>query len=155
MEFEDGLFSTQDLNLLTNLSYYPAGTYKTPAKIANGSNPYNDDIFNKYAYIAIDQKKAELGDLTLDLPYYVAAEGMNEHGLTISALVLQMSTYEKPLSKPTTISYTSIVGWALGNAKNIADLRNILTNDVAVASCADSASFADFPAAGCKFLPHV
>lgn len=158
MELSQGLLSGENLNLKLNVSYYPANTSFLPTLVANESATDGSSVHmigNKYAFVAVDQNKASVPEVgfKLNLPYTLSADGMNEHGLTISTLVLDLSEYEKPLSKNQTILSMNFNNWVLGNAASVAEVIDLLSYDVAVASCDHGAGFSMIPKAACQFIP--
>ncbi len=165
MEFEQGLFSSPDLDLLTNLSYYPRGTAFSPVlekgsldtisepKGTNNTSNDTSTVSNQYAFVAIDQTKACFAPgLCASSSQAITSEGMNEYGFGISALVLKMSQYEAAESKNTSVTFLDFPAWALGNVRSVAELRGLLQNSVAVTACETWSGIDDLL---CKFAPNT
>lgn len=136
MEFSQGLFSDSKLDVISNFSYYPANSYELPALVGNASapNPTAQNLTNKYAFAQIDQRVLPMVG---SVDHGISSDGMNEKGLTISALVLLTSQYEKPGLKRTSITYLDFVSWVLGNMGSIKELKKALAT-TAITSCAQA-----------------
>lgn len=71
---------------------------------------------NTYGYVAIGSGKGGV--------IIAAVDGINEHGLTVSAHTLHQSQYERASVDDTKIHFSQVVPWILGTFRDVADLEH-------------------------------